>query len=235
MILAGIHKSSLVDYPGAISCVIFALGCNFRCPYCHNPSLVLPQKRGKPRLIEEEALMRFLHRRKGLLDGVVISGGEPTLQKDLIRFCRRVKQLGYPLKLDTNGSRPRVLASLIEKDLVDYIAMDIKTLPEHYGTYMSHKLDAQTLVDSIRTIMTSGKPYEFRTTCAKPMVNHEIMHKIGRLIENAALYVLQPYVPGDILEPGFFKGDGKSLYCENEMIHFQKIAGKYVRECNVRL
>ncbi len=235
MIVAGIQKSSLIDYPGLVSCVLFTRGCNFRCPYCHNPSLVIPSGKGKRGQIAEEEVMAFLHRRKGLLGGVVISGGEPTLHGDLVRFCRRIKQMGYPVKLDTNGSRPKVLAGLIEKSLVDYIAMDIKTLPENYPVYIKKGVDPQPVLDSMRLIMASGKPYEFRTTCAKPMITTNGIEKIARLIENARLYVLQPFVPGEILYPDFFDGKRKNLYQEEDLNRFRVIAEKWVNKCYVRI
>jgi len=129
MVLGGIQKNSLIDYPGKISCVIFVAGCNFRCPYCHNPSLVEPHEGTHKFEIEEEEVFSFLDSRRAFLEGVVVSGGEPTLQPDIVPFCDRIKQMGYPLKLDTNGSRPEVIEHLIRNDLVDDIAMDIKTLP----------------------------------------------------------------------------------------------------------
>ena len=235
MNVAGIQKSSLIDYPGVVSCVLFTRGCNFRCPYCHNPSLVVPNGKGKRGQIAEEALMEFLHLRKGLLSGVVISGGEPTLQGDLIRFCRRIKQMGYPVKLDTNGSRPKLLAALIEKDLVNYIAMDIKTPPEYYPVYIKKGVDPQPVLESIRLIMTSGKPYEFRTTCARPMITINGVEKIARFIENARLYVLQPFVPGEILHPDFFDGNRKNLYQEKDLNRFRVMAEKWVQKCDVRI
>ena len=174
MFLGGLQKNSLIDYPGKVSCVLFTSGCNFRCPYCHNPSLVVSVEKGKKEHIEEKAAMDFLHRRRGLLDGVVISGGEPTLHGDLFGLCRKIKQMGYPIKLDTNGSRPEMLTALIGEDLVDYIAMDIKTLPEYYGRYIKKGFDPQPLLSSIRLIMKSEKPYEFRTTCVNPIIDAHI-------------------------------------------------------------
>ena len=131
MRIGGLQKSSLIDYPGKVSSVIFCVGCNFDCPYCHNPELVTGCS-ACPADLSDEKIFDFLRQRVGFLDGVVISGGEPTLQKDLVDICTRVKALGYPVKMDTNGSRPKVLQRLIEEDLVDYIAMDLKTGPLQY-------------------------------------------------------------------------------------------------------
>jgi pyruvate formate lyase activating enzyme len=133
MVLGGLQKSSLIDYPGKISCVLFLSGCNFACPYCHNPDLAMGCVAAN---ISEDSIYDFLERRREFLDGVVISGGEPTIQKDLIQLCRKIKQMGYPVKLDTNGSRPRVVQILIEEGLVDYIAMDIKTDTARYSSLM---------------------------------------------------------------------------------------------------
>jgi len=132
MRFAGLQKNSLIDYPGKISCVLFLSGCNFDCPYCHNPDLVrgtLPQ----PAYLDEKMVYDFLERSKAFLEGVVISGGEPTLKKDLIPLCEKIKQIGYSVKLDTNGSQPQVMKRLIDEGLVDYVAMDIKTYPFHYS------------------------------------------------------------------------------------------------------
>ena len=132
MVFGGLQKNSLIDYPGKVSCVLFLSGCNFDCPYCHNPDLAKDSSLC-PVLLDEKAVFDFLQRRKGFLDGVVISGGEPTLQKDLLVLCKKIKELGYLIKLDTNGSRPQVIKRLIDEGLVDYIAMDIKTDPFHYS------------------------------------------------------------------------------------------------------
>jgi pyruvate formate lyase activating enzyme len=132
MLLGGLQKTSLIDYPGKLSCVLFFSGCNFDCPYCHNPQLARGCRVGFPSTIETQ-LYRFLKRRRTVLDGVVLSGGEPTIQKDIYSACLRLKQMGYPVKLDTNGSRPQVLRRLLDEKLVDYIAMDIKTDPLNYS------------------------------------------------------------------------------------------------------
>jgi pyruvate formate lyase activating enzyme len=198
---------------------------------------VLPADGEKDESIAESTVMDFLDRRRGLLAGVVISGGEPTLHHDLIHFCRKIKKMGYPIKLDTNGSQPDMLAALIGKDLVDYIAMDVKTLPEHYSLYVKEGLEPQPILSSIGRIMQSGKPYEFRTTCVRPMVDAGVIEGIGRLIENARLYVLQPFVyrPGGILCPDFFDQEGKSAFEIDELNQFRAIAEKWVKKCDVRI
>ena len=231
MVLGGIQKNSLIDYPGKISCVIFMAGCNFQCPYCHNPSLVEPQEGTHKFEIEE--VFSFLDSRRTFLEGVVISGGEPTLQPDIVPFCERIKQMGYPVKLDTNGSRPKVLEHLIRNDLVDYIAMDIKTLPELYGAFFKTDCGSHEILSSIQLIMECGKDHEFRTTCVKPIINDRVIEGIARLIKGAHLYALQQFVSKDVLRPEFFRGPGSGHSVE-ELFHFGSIAEKWVRKCVVR-
>jgi len=233
MILGGIQKNSFIDYPGKISCVIFVSGCNFDCPYCHNPSLVDPFRAEKRVVIKERAIMDFLHKRRDLLEGVVISGGEPTLSNGLIPFCKRIKQMGYPIKLDTNGSRPQVLDLLIREGLVDYIAMDIKTAPELYSVFIKRNFEAREILSGIQLIMASGKDYEFRTTCIRPIVNDRIIEKIARIIKGAHLYALQKFVSRDVLRPEFFRGSVAG-YNEKELFRLKSIVEPWVRECIVR-
>jgi len=192
MRLGGLQKNSLIDYPGKVSCVLFLSGCNFDCPYCHNPDLVrgsLPCHASP----DEKAVYEFLERRKGFLDGVVISGGEPTLNRNLILLCEKIKQIGYPLKLDTNGSRPQVIKRLIDEGLVDYIAMDIKTDPLHYSPMIVKNYNPGHILTSIKTIMEKAKTYEFRTTCVKSIVAEQNIENIAKTIRGAALYVLQRF------------------------------------------
>ncbi len=232
MHIGGLQKSSLIDYPGKVSSVIFCSGCNFDCPYCHNPELV----RGGsacPADLSDEMIFDFLRQRVGFLDGVVISGGEPTLQKDLVDLCARVKALGYPVKLDTNGSRPQVLRRLIAEDLVDYIAMDLKTDPLQYKSHIKRDCDPAALIASILVIMDSGKDYEFRTTCVKPIVTPGAIEQIARLIRGARLYVLQRFRDAHILHPEFFKNQDCD-YSPDELLQLQTIAEKWVARCRVR-
>jgi len=231
MVIGGIQKNSLIDYPGKISCVIFVAGCNFQCPYCHNPSLVhshlmIPK-------FEIEEVFGFLDSRRDFLEGVVVSGGEPTIQPDIVPFCERIKRMGYPVKLDTNGSRPKVLEHLIRDDFVDYVAMDIKTLPDLYGAYFKGDCGPSEILSSIRLIMASGKDYEFRTTCVKPMVDAHIIEGIGRLIEGADRYVLQDFIHKEVLHPEFFRGLGPGSGCSSkELLHFNAIVKPWVKECS---
>jgi pyruvate formate lyase activating enzyme len=232
MRLGGLQKNSLIDYPGKISCVIFLSGCNFNCPYCHNPELAkgCPDC---PSWLEDRTLFDFLEGRKGLLDGVVISGGEPTLQEDLIPLCERLKQMDYPVKLDTNGSRPKTIKRLIDEGLVDYIAMDVKTDPLHYSPFIKKDCNPVNLLLSIQIIMESALPYEFRTTCVKPIVNEQAIENIGKIIKGARLYALQAFHDTGVLQPEFFS-DNEACYDQGELMHLKSIADTWVRECIIR-
>jgi len=192
MHIGGLLKNSMIDYPGKLSCGIFLAGCNFDCPYCHNPDLV-EGCAGRSAEFNPGNIYRFIENRKGFLDGVVISGGEPTLQEDLFDLCRRIKNMGFPVKLDTNGSRPRVIKRLIDEGLVDYIAMDLKTDPRWYATYIKANCNAAAILSSVEIIMESAIAYEFRTTCVKPIVTPTVIENISRLIKGASLYALQRF------------------------------------------
>jgi len=232
MVFGGLQKNSLIDYPGKISCVLFTSGCNFDCPYCHNPDLANGCAKYSP-FSTENGVYDFLDSRKAFLDGVVISGGEPTLQKDLFSICEKVKNMGYPVKLDTNGSRPRVLKQLIDDGLVDYIAMDIKTDPFNYSPLIKKNCKPDNIISSIRIIMESELAYEFRTTCIKPIVNKQVIESISRRIKGAMLYVLQQFQNTDVLHPEFFQ-ENEEPYDHDELLHFKSIAEPWVKRCIVR-
>ncbi len=181
MKIGGFQKNSLIDFPGAIACIIFTRGCNFKCPYCHNPDLVEhlgqgsnkslekgkksgQEKRIDKNLFDEDKIFEFLNRRKSFLDGIVISGGEPTLQEDLIQFCEQIKQMGYQIKLDSNGTRPKVIETLINRNLIDYISMDIKTSYNKYHLIDTSGIDISRIMDSVHLIKKTAPDYEFRST-----------------------------------------------------------------------
>jgi pyruvate formate lyase activating enzyme len=232
MNIGGLQKNSLIDYPGKLSCGIFLSGCNFDCPYCHNPDLA---KGGSGRTAEfnPKAIYQFMESRKGFLEGVVISGGEPTLQEDLFDLCKHIKQMGYPVKLDTNGSRPQVIKRLINEELVDYIAMDLKTDPLMYSAYVKHNCNVTAILSSIQIVMESPIAYEFRTTCVKPIVTARIIENIGLLIQGARLYVLQRFHKSDMLHPEFFK-ETNYEYTDNELMQLKAVAAPWVDQCMVR-
>lgn len=232
MQIGGLLKNTMIDYPGKISCGIFLTGCNFECPYCHNPELA----RGhRPQAAEFEPadIYRFIEARKGFLDGVVISGGEPTLQAGLYDLCRDIKERGYPVKLDTNGSRPQVIKRLIAEGLVDYIAVDLKTDPLKYATYIQSNCNVNAILSTIDIIMNSAIAYEFRTTCVKPIVTAQTIENIGRLIEGASVYALQRFHQSDVLHPEFFKEAGYE-YNNEELEQLKTIARPWVKQVVVR-
>jgi len=196
MKIGGLQPVTASDYPGRMAAIVFTQGCNFHCPFCHNSSL-LPLDADS--LISEDAIFAFLRKRKKLLDGVVISGGEPCLQDDLAGFCKQVKGMGYAVKLDTNGSRPEVLEELLGENRVDFIAMDIKApltrLPELTGT-VSHEPQIRR---SIALIAASGVDHLFRTTDVKPLLSSEDHCAIKELVPPGSLHVVQPFVAENAL------------------------------------
>lgn len=228
MIFGGLEKCTLIDYPGKVACMVYTIGCNFRCPYCHNPELVDETVETK---ITEREVLEFLSTRKGMLDGLVITGGEPTMHDDLLRFMKKVKKLGFLVKLDSNGTRPLILKEAIRKKLVDYIAMDIKSTLSKYSQTVARPVDAVAIRKSIQLIMKSNIEYEFRTTVIKALISPEDFHEIGREIHGARRYYLQKFVPTRILNPQFKK---KVTYSDEEFRSFQKIMNTYVIHCGIR-
>jgi pyruvate formate lyase activating enzyme len=225
--IAGLQKHSLIDYPGKVACVVFFAGCNFRCPYCHNADLV----RGRADdPMDIDAFRRFLGKRRGFLDGVVISGGEPTLQEGLSAFCREIREMGFSVKLDTNGSKPDVVAKLIAEGVLDFIAMDIKTDPERYVSMgLFPDGDAACIFESIERIKRSGIASEFRTTCVAPFVTEETFPAMLASIAGADRYVLQPFVNRNVLDPEWIERHARALSRE-EMARLAATASGHVRE-----
>lgn len=211
MIINGLQKLTLLDYPGKTACTIFTSGCNFRCPFCHNAPLVLTP--GENEVIPEEEILSFLIKRQGILDGVCITGGEPLLQPDIEEFIIKVKELGYMVKLDTNGSFPDRLSSLIEKGLIDYVAMDIKNTKEKYGeTIGIENFDVTPIVKSVEILKQNKIPYELRTTVAKDMHTEDDIMKIGEWLKGDSKYFLQQYKVSENL-----LGSPMESYTETEL------------------
>ena len=203
MKIAGLQKMTLLDYPGKVAATVFLSGCNFRCPYCHNASLVLG--RGQAPAISQEDFFAFLQTRKGLLDGVCITGGEPLMQSALDPFFEKIKAMGFLLKLDTNGSYPEKLRSLVTGGLVDRVAMDIKNAPAKYAQTagISSEAIVPRVQESVDYLLSAPVPYEFRTTVVKSLHTMEDMIAIGQWIAGAEQYFLQNFEDsGDILTPG---------------------------------
>ena len=230
MIIGGFQKFSLIDYPGRICAIVFTQGCNFRCPYCHNPELVETKRAGQEGFKEDE-ILAFLKRRKGKLDAVTITGGEPCLHKDLLKFLSAAKGLGYLIKLDTNGSFPSALASIITSHCVDYLAMDIKTAPDKYEQVVRKRIETDKILESIRLIMDSGLDYEFRTTVVPGLFEEDDFPAMGRSIKNARLYALQRFVPSKTLDPQFLHVQSCPY---EELNRLKEIMGGYVHKCVVR-
>jgi pyruvate formate lyase activating enzyme len=211
MKLGGWQRVSLIDYPERLCAVLFTQGCNFRCPYCHNPELVDPGLFRET--LSEEDVISFLQIRKGKLDAVCITGGEPTLQSDLVEYLERIKDIPYLIKVDTNGSHPEVLERLVGKGLVDYIAMDVKAPLEQYGRVSRTRINTDKIKASIRVIMDSGVAHEFRTTVVKSILNNGDLVKIGTLIKGAQRYVLQRFVSTKTLDVRFLN---ESAYTDED-------------------
>jgi len=202
MQIHGFNKTTLLDFPGLVACTIFTGACNFRCPYCQNADLVL-NPASQP-VISEDEILSHLAKRKGITKGICISGGEPTLQKDLEEFIRKCKDLGLLVKLDTNGYRPEVLKHLLEENLLDYVAMDIKSSLNGYEKVAGVALDTSKIEESIHMLINGNIDYEFRTTVVKELHNREIFEDISEMIKGANKYFLQGYVDSDrVICPGF--------------------------------
>lgn len=201
MRISGMQKLTLLDYPGKVACLIFTQGCNFRCPFCHNKDLLGPQNDNN---ISVEEVLTYLRKRKGLLDGVVISGGEPLLQEDIEDFIKEIKDMGYLVKLDTNGSSPSRLKKLIDNNLVDYIAMDIKNDFINYDkTAGVNSINIANIKRSIEIIESSSIDYEFRTTVVKQLHDLGQIHKICDYIKPNSKYYIQNYRDcNEVLEKG---------------------------------
>lgn len=197
MKIAGLQKLTLLDYPGKTAATVFTLGCNFRCPFCHNADLITPaNNKPSPMLLSEEELFSFLKKRQGLLDGVCITGGEPTLQNDLADFCKQTKDLGFLVKLDTNGSRPAILQHLLENTLVDYVAMDIKNCPVHYAETVGFdatndasskcNFEIQSIEKSMSLLLQGAIPFEFRTTVLNELYTKDFLLETAHWIAGLA-------------------------------------------------
>lgn len=195
MKIHGLQKMTLLDFPGRVACTVFLGGCDLNCPFCHNAELI--DGTAEP-IMDENELLAFLEKRRGLLDGVAFTGGEPTLRKDLSDLFRRIKALGYPIKLDTNGLHPDRLKALLDEGLLDYVAMDVKNSPDKYAvTCGVDGVDLDKIRESIRLLMDSGCDYEFRTTVVDELHEASDFEAIGQMIDGANAYFLQPFVDRD--------------------------------------
>ncbi len=208
MRIGGLQKVSLIDYPGKIAAAIFTQGCNFRCPYCHNPDLIPPESRGD--LFPVAEVLAFLEKRRGRLDGVVLTGGEPTLQPGLPEFLETVRAMEYPVKLDTNGSNPAVLERLLGRGLIDYVAMDLKAPEEKYGLFSGPAVPFSRISKTMDLIRQSGVPFEFRTTVVPSLLSEEDLLAVADTLAPADRFVLQRFVPSRTLDPRLAAEKGPS-------------------------
>ena len=206
MFIGGLQKTTLIDYPGKVACTVFLAGCNFRCPWCYSPELVLSEEIRKLSKISRKDFFKFLKSRKGLLDGVVICGGEPTINKDLPDFIKQIKKLGYLVKLDTNGSNPEILKKLIKQKLIDYVAMDVKAvLGKEYKRATGGRANLNNIKKSINLIKNSEIDYEFRSTIVPGIHSKENIIKMAKQIGPAKAYFLQGFRAEKTLDPKFKK------------------------------
>jgi len=218
MRIGGLQKFSLIDYPKKVAAVIFTQGCDFRCPFCHNPDLVLAERFSTP--LSEEKVLEFLRKRQSQLSGVVVTGGEPTIHKDLSDFLRKIKSLGYDIKLDTNGNNPEALKNLIDQKLIDYIAMDVKTSLPRYDEAAGIHVDVDKIKTSIGLIIDSGIEYHFRTTVVHKFISSKELEDIYDYLKEAKKYFLQEFVPaGELLDENL---KDSRVYSEEEFKELQK-------------
>lgn len=229
MKIKGIQGVSTVDYPGRIVTTLFTGGCNFRCPFCQNRDLILNHERIST--IPDKEVVDKLKRRKGFIDGVCITGGEPTIEVDLVSFCRRLKTLELLVKVDTNGYLPLRIEELIEKKAVDYIALDIKSSPERYSFASGIQVDLGRIEKSIELLMNFKIDYEFRTTCVPGFVEEEDLKKIGGLVKGGRFYALQQFRPGTTIDPSLSR---LKPYPGERLESFAQIMGSYVERVEIR-
>ncbi|KAF0158987.1 MAG: pyruvate formate lyase activating enzyme [Syntrophaceae bacterium] len=223
MKIGGLQKVSLIDYPGKISAIIFTQGCNFRCPYCHNPELV-EQKLYRPCLSEKD-ILAFLTTRQGKLDAVTITGGEPTLQKDLIPFIKKIRNMGFAVKLDSNGSQPDVLASMIQERLLDFVALDVKAPIEKYQSVVQIPVAIDVIRESIRLVLKAKIQHEFRTTILASLLTAKDILAIVREIAGAKRYALQKFQPARTLNKRYIQ---EKTYSDEEFLKIKKQLEKNV-------
>ncbi|MBU4217245.1 anaerobic ribonucleoside-triphosphate reductase activating protein [Candidatus Parcubacteria bacterium] len=245
MIIGGLEKFSLIDYPGHLAAIVFTSGCNFRCHFCYNPMLVEPgrisssddKEKGRSlgtgfNQIQESDLFEFLQTRVGKIDAVVVTGGEPTLHHDLPEFIKKLKDLGFKVKLDTNGTNPQALKNLLEQSLIDYIAMDIKGPFEKYDLVVGAQINKDDLAETISLIKASGLSYEFRSTIVPGLHEFDDVAKMGEMIKGAQKWFLQPFKSDVELVNNAFKN--ATTYSDADMEKMCEVGKMYVDFCEVR-
>ena len=230
MLLKGLQKLTLLDFPGKMAATVFVGGCNFRCPFCHNASLVIGKRLKETPSLPEDEFFSFLERRKNVLEGVCVSGGEPTIYRDLIPFLYNIKELGYLIKLDTNGYRPAVLREAVDSGLVDYVAMDIKNSKESYAkTVGLEKFDIKPIEESVDFLMSGNVDFEFRTTLVRQLHTERDIYSIATWLRGDEKYFLQSFIDsGDLLSGGL------SGYDKNETELLLKLIKVHVKNAQIR-
>jgi pyruvate formate lyase activating enzyme len=239
MLIGGLQKTTLIDYPGKIACTVFLIGCNFRCPWCYSAELVLPEKIKKQPKTSERDFFAFLKEKRGLLDGVVVCGGEPTIHKDLPDFIKKIRKLGFLVKLDTNGSNPEMLTKLIRQNLVDYVAMDVKAplalkskfQNQKYRKATGVKVNLKDIKKSIDIIKNSGVDYEFRTTVVPTIHSREDIVRITKDLAPARAYFLQNFRPEKTLDPKFKK---IKPYPKDFILEIEEEVKPFFKVCDIR-
>ena len=228
MKIHGLQKMTLIDFPGKVACTVFIGGCDLRCPFCHNAELI---DGTMPAIMDEQELLIFLKKRQGLLDGVAITGGEPMLQgENLVTLTKKIKDLGYLVKMDTNGTHPNLLCHMIDMHLIDYVAMDVKNSPERYAeTTGTNAINMNRIKDSIAMLLQNRVEYEFRTTVVAELHNDESFHKIGKWIQGANKYYLQKFTNRDTVP---FQGFHAPT--NEQMLTYLTIARKYIPSAELR-
>lgn len=230
MTFGGLQKLTLIDYPGKIAATVFTVGCNFLCPYCHNPELVDPAKiKDQPKLSEKE-ILKFLASRQGLLEGVCITGGEPTLSPDLPEFISKIKALGFLVKLDTNGSNPEMLANLLKEKLIDYVAMDIKAPLEKYKKIVGENISLENIQRSVE-LTCSSPDYEFRTTVLPALHSEKDILSIGRWLQGSKKYYLQQFKPTKTLDSVFMD---EKPYDWDKLVKLRGLLEIFFDKCEIR-
>ena len=229
--IGGLQKTTFIDYPGKLACTVFLCGCNFRCPFCYSKELVLPEKIKNQPEVRKKEFFDFLEKRKGLLEAIVICGGEPTINKDLPDFIREIKKFGYLIKLDTNGSNPEMLQELIDEKLIDYVAMDIKAPREKYEKTVGLKIEIEKIEESVKILKKGVIECEFRTTVVPGVIDKDDVLKMAKWIGPAPRYFLQNFKAEKTIDPKFEK---KKPYSDEYMKEIKKAVQLYFKECEIR-
>ena len=231
MIISGLQKTTLIDYPGRVAATVFLSGCNFRCPFCYSSELVLPERIKDQPVLSEKYFFDFLRDKVGLLEGIVVCGGEPTLNLDLPDFLKKIKDMGFLVKLDTNGSNPRMLESLIEQKLVDYVAMDVKAPKEKYLDVVKGKIDVNDIERSINILKEGKVDYEFRTTIVPGIHSKEDIIKIASWLKPAKRYFLQNFRADKTIDPSF---EGVKPYLDSFLLEIKGEIASGFEDCQIR-